>query len=136
MWVSCVIASNAEPVARAVTCRILVKYAIGLNKPESQTEIGVASVSVHDTSWPCLLIMSAYCGNKLFLDGQENFSQAHCGYGFLPGHSEIVRAAIKSSIACVMFKVPARPFSRSDRDLVITPSNTFMRRHSCKAQTT
>merc|ERR1711871_233129 len=129
-------ASNAEPVARAVTCNILVRYAIGLNRPESQTEIGVASVSVHDVNCPCLLIMSAYCGNNDFLDGQENFSQAHCEYGFLPGHSEMVRAAIKSSIACVMFKVPARPFSRSDRLLVITPNKTFILRHSCKPQTT
>merc|ERR1712159_18075 len=103
-------ASNALPVARAVTCNMEVRYAIGLNKPESQTEIGVASVSVQLVSWPRRLIMSAYWGNKLFLEGQENFSQAHCEYGFLPGHSLIVRAAMRSSIACVMFKVPASPF--------------------------
>merc|ERR1719263_2501846 len=136
MCVSWVMASKADPVARAVTCNILVRYAIGLNNPESHTLIGVAKVSVHDVSCPWRLIMSAYCGNSDFFEGQENFSQAHCEYGLRPGHSLIVNAAIRSSIAWVMFSVPARPFSRSDNDLLITPNKTFMRRHSCKAQTT
>merc|ERR1711871_1829519 len=136
MCVSCVIASRALPVALAVTCRMDVRYAIGLNNPESHTLIGVAKVSVHDVNCPWRLIMSAYCGNKLFLEGQENFSQAHCEYGLRPGHSEMVKAAIRSSIAWVMFSVPARPFSRSDNDLLITPSKTFILRHSWRAQTT
>merc|ERR1719263_2338367 len=129
-------ASKAEPVARAVTCKMDVRYAIGLKRPDSQTLMGVARVSVQLVSWPWRLIMSAYWGSKLFFEGQENFSQAHWLYGLRPGHSLMVNAAMRSSIAWVMFSVPANPFSRSLRDFVITPSSTFMRRHSWSAQTT
>ena len=79
--------------------------------------------------------MSANCVTRPFFEGHAFFSHVHCAKGLRPGHWLMRKALQRSSMACVMFSWPPRPFSSSMSVRPISPMSTFMRRHSWSAQT-
>mmetsp|Transcript_36918 Transcript_36918/g.82728 ORF Transcript_36918/g.82728 Transcript_36918/m.82728 type:complete len:202 (-) Transcript_36918:270-875(-) len=134
--VSLVMLSSGFWVARAVTCLMAVRYAVGLKSPGIHTESGVIMVSLHSLMHLYRSRRSKFWDWSPFFEGQAYFSQVHFEKGFRPGNSLMEKATIMSSITSVMLSCPLRPLSRSPKVKRISSSSAFIRPHSCMATTT
>merc|ERR1712167_278296 len=119
--------SKGMLLQRAVTCITAVRCAVGLNNPGNHMQNGSSSSSVHDVSCACRAFSSMYQEASPFSEGHDLDCHLHMLNGLRPGTSSILKAATRSSMACVMLSCPLRPLSSSTSELRISESNTFIR---------
>mmetsp|Transcript_47920 Transcript_47920/g.133570 ORF Transcript_47920/g.133570 Transcript_47920/m.133570 type:complete len:202 (+) Transcript_47920:2039-2644(+) len=136
MWVSVDMLSSGSFFRRAVTCLIAVRNEVGLKRPGIQRLNGRVIFSVHFSSASQRRIASGYHVARAFIEGHANFSHEALWNGLRPGTWLMLSADDRSSIFCVMFSWPARPFCSSSSEMAISPSSRFMRPHSCTATST